>query len=86
VTTSTTPQKTVLSLLAACGLLTSCVATLLWVDSRRVEHYNDEINDLRRHVVDADGRVQLLNQKLKDCLYLKRSSDSVLVPRLRGWE
>ena len=74
--------------MVACGLLTVGVATLVWVNSRRLAHYNDEINDLRRHVTTADGQVQRLSQKLEDCLYLKKMPDSLHNTPLRttGWE
>ncbi|MBO0938552.1 hypothetical protein J2I47_18515 [Fibrella sp. HMF5335] len=85
---STIQKTTVLALLAACGLLTVSVSALLWVNSRRVAHYNDEINDLRRHVATADGQVQRLSQKLEDCLTVKKSHDSArkALPLTRGWE
>lgn len=74
-------------MLAACGLLTVCVAALLWVNSRRVAHYTDEINDLRRHVTTSDGQVERLSRKLEDCLYLKKAPDSSKAPfRAKGWE
>lgn len=80
-------MRLVSGLLIACGLLALGVAALVWVNNRRLSHYNDELNDLRQHVTTSDGQLQQLNQQLEDCLHLKSRPDSSKVPfRTNGWE
>ena len=58
-------RELVYSLLLAIGLLLAGLAALLWVANTREQHYQDELNDLRRSLLIRDMEILQLRRRLQ---------------------
>lgn len=83
-------RSTVYALLVAIALLLAGLAVVVWVDSRRVRRYTDEINALHYRLDSQEVEIRRLQKQTQPGRSTAQQADSVPNPaspaKSDGWE